>query len=284
MRPQAGLRSSFCYKHCTSICIWDRQNGNQRKSVKPAVSVYYGMSMPVNYTPQGITFHLTNGGQERLLIVATFWCLSLFQWMAKLWPEGPFMKVGRLILAAILRMKCNLNCNSVSSRILMGLSESVLLFSLPSYTLDLFLQMLATLWAVSGLFLAQLSHFPTSHLPWCPLKGKNRSATSIACFTCSEVSQSLVETRATRQCSPPGDVALGCRESAAYPGHFPSSFPAGRKPSADPGEFCLHRKVSFFSVHAPGNPCSEALGTRGAVQEGEKHLPLTTECDPAPPK
>lgn len=55
------------------------------------------------------------------------------------------MKVGRLILAAILRIKCNLNCNGVSSRILMGLSESVLLFSLPSYTLDLCLQMLATL-------------------------------------------------------------------------------------------------------------------------------------------
>lgn len=52
--------------------------------------------------------------------------------MAKLWPEGPFMKVGRLTLAAILRIKCNLNCNDVSSGILMGLSESVLLFSLPS--------------------------------------------------------------------------------------------------------------------------------------------------------
>lgn len=61
------------------------------------------------------------------------------------------MKVGRLILTAILRIKCNLNCNGVSSRILMGLSESVLLFSLPSYTLDPCLQMLATLLVFSWL-------------------------------------------------------------------------------------------------------------------------------------
>lgn len=93
---------------------------------------------------QGITSHFRNRGQERLLIVATFWCLSLFQRMAKLWPEGPFMKVGRLTLIAILRIKCNLNCNGISSRILMG-CLSHLVFSLPSYTLDPFLQMLATL-------------------------------------------------------------------------------------------------------------------------------------------
>ena len=241
--------------------------------MKPAVSVYYGMSVLVNYTPQGVTFHLRNGGQERFLIVATFWCLSLLHWMAKLWPEGASMKAGRLILTAILRIKCNLNRNSVSNRILMGLSASILLLSLPSYTLDTFLQMLATLWAVSGLFLAQLSHFPTSHLLWCPLKGKNSSASSITCFTCSEVPQSLGETwfipcAATGQCSPLGDVALGCRESVACSGHFSPSLPAGRKLSADLGKFCLHWKASFFSVHAPGNPCSEPLGTRGAIEEG----------------
>lgn len=52
--------------------------------------------------------------------------------MAKLWPEGPFMKVGRPVFAAILRTKCNLTSNGVSSRILMELSESVSLFSLPA--------------------------------------------------------------------------------------------------------------------------------------------------------
>lgn len=55
------------------------------------------------------------------------------------------MKVGRLTLISILRIKCNLNCSGVSSRILMGVCESVLLFYLPSYTLDTSIQMLATL-------------------------------------------------------------------------------------------------------------------------------------------
>lgn len=55
------------------------------------------------------------------------------------------MKAERLTLAAILRMKYNVNCSGVSSRILMGLSESVLLFSLLSYMLDMSLQLLATL-------------------------------------------------------------------------------------------------------------------------------------------
>lgn len=63
--------------------------------------------------------------------MATIWCLFLFQGMAKLCPEGPFMKVGRLF-TAILRTKCNLTSNGVCSRILMELSESVSLFSLPA--------------------------------------------------------------------------------------------------------------------------------------------------------
>lgn len=238
--------------------------------MKPADSTYYGMSMHVNYTLQGITFHLRNWGQERLLIVATIWCLYLFQWLAKLWPEGPFLKAGRLTLAAILRMKCNVNCSGVSSRILVGLSESVWLFSLPSYILDMSLQLLATLWVVSGLFLAQLSRFLTSHLLWYPLKGKNRSASPLACFSCSEVSQSLGETWFTPcamgQCSPLGNVALGCRENVACFGHFPPSFPARRKLGADASKFCLW-KFFFFSVHTPGNPHSEPLGTSGVVQE-----------------
>lgn len=162
--------------------------------MKSAVSVYYGMPVLLNYALQGITFHLRNQGQERLFIVATFWCLSLFQRMAKLWPEGPFIRVRRLTLTAILRIKCNLNCKSVSTRMLIGQSESVLLFSLPSYIFDAFLQMLATPWVVSGLFLAQLSHFPSSHLLWSPIKGKNHSASSITCFTCLEVPRSLGET------------------------------------------------------------------------------------------
>lgn len=80
------------------------------------------------------------------------------------------MKAERLTLAAILRMKYNVNCSGVSSRILIGLSESVLLFSLLSYMLDMSLQLLATLWVVSGLSLAQLSRFPTSHLLMMPIK------------------------------------------------------------------------------------------------------------------
>lgn len=68
--------------------------------------------------------------------------------------SGPFVKAGRLTLNAILRIKCYLSHNYVSSRILTGILESVLLFSLPSYPLNALLQMLAMLWAVSGLFLA----------------------------------------------------------------------------------------------------------------------------------
>lgn len=175
------------------------------------------------------------------------------------------MKVGRLILTAVLRIKCNLNCNGVLSRILMGLSESVLLFSLPSYTLDLFLQTLATLRAAAGLFLAQLSRFPTSHLLWCLLKGKNRSASSIACFTCSEAPQSLGFTPyATGQCSPLGDVALGCS------GHFLPRLPVGRKPSLIQASSASAGKSLFLCMSQAGNPWSEPLDARGAVQEGAK--------------
>lgn len=86
-------------------------------------------------------------------------------------------------------------------------------------------------------------------------------------------------------CSPLRDVALGHRESVACSGNFPSSLPAGRKPSADPGKFCLCWKVSFFPVQAPGNPCSEPLGARelyGREQTRAKHLPSTTEHAPGP--
>lgn len=118
----------------------------------------------------------------------------------------------------------------------------------------------------------------------CPLKGKNRSASSIARFTCSEVPQCLGGTRfipcATGQRSLLGDIALGCRESVACSGHFPSSLPAGRKPSADRNKFCLCWKVSFFSVHAQGIPAL-SLWAQGELYRREqsrlKHLPSTTE-------
>lgn len=145
----------------------------------------------MSHTLQGLTFHLSTWGQERLLTAAASGCLCLSQWMAKLWPEGPFMKAGRLTLTTILRKECNLNHNYASSRVSMGMPESVLLFSLPSYPPDVFLQMLAMLWAASGLFLAQLCCFPTSHLVWCPLEGKNCFISSVISFAWSEVPQSL---------------------------------------------------------------------------------------------
>lgn len=149
--------------------------------MKPAVSVHLSTLVFVNYTPQGITLHCRNWGQEGLLIVATVWCLFLFQWMAKLWPEGAFMKVGRLVFTAILRTKCNLTRNGVSSRILMELSESDSLFSLPAAH--------SAVLTGAGNPLSSLCFFLSSAqlsshqlLTVMPLKGKNCSAFSIACF------------------------------------------------------------------------------------------------------
>lgn len=213
----------------------------------------HGVPVLVNYTPQGITFHCRNWGQERLLIVATVWCLFLFQWMAKLWPEGSFMKVGRLVFTAILRTKCNLTGSGVSSRILWSyLSQSH--YFLSQLHTQQFLQVQGTLWAVSVFFLAQPSCLPTSWLLWYPLKGKNHSASSIACSAWSEVSEHLGKPwfilRATGQSSPLGKGALGCRESVACPGHFLLNLSAGRKMSTDLGRFCSPGK-SLSSLCMP---------------------------------
>lgn len=139
----------------------------------------------------------------------------------------------------------------------MELSESVSLFSLPAAHSAVLTEAGNPLSSFC-FFLVQFSCLPTSCLVWYPLKGKNCSAYSIACFIWSEVSQYLGKPwfilRATGQCSPLGQVALGCRESVACPGNFLLNLSAGRKMSTDLGEFCLSWKVSFFSVHAPGIP------------------------------
>lgn len=184
------------------------------------------MLVLVNYTPQATTFYCRNWGQERLLIVATIWCLFLFQWMAKLWPEGPFMKVGRLVFTSILRTKCNLTSSGILSRILMELSESVSQFSLPAAH--------SALLTGAGNPLSSFCSFLKRQEPLCLFH---------ACFTCSEVSQYLGKPWfilcASGQCSPLGKVALGCRESVACPGHFLPDLSAGRKMSADLGKFCF---------------------------------------------
>ena len=63
----------------------------------------------------------------------------------------------------------------------------------------------------------------------------------------------------------------------------PYSLPAGTKPSAKPGKFCLCVKVSFFSVHTPGNPCSEPLGTGGS-KPGQSTWLQPLKMPPAPLK
>lgn len=92
----------------------------------------------VSHTQQIITSPPQLGSGEAPTAAASG-CLSLFQWMAK-----SFVKAGRLTLIAILRIKCYLSHNYVSSRTLTGMLESVL-FSLPSYPVNAFLQMLAML-------------------------------------------------------------------------------------------------------------------------------------------
>lgn len=218
-----------------------------------------------------------------------FWCVSLLQWTDKLWLEGPFMKG-----VAIWRIKCNPNCNDDSSRILRSCLSQVSLFSLLSYVLIPISQMLATLWVVPGLFLAQLSCFPTSHILWCLLKGKNHSASFITCFTCSELSQSLGETSfipcTTGQRSPLGGVVLGCKDSVARSGHFPSGFHLGRSRVLILASSACTGRCSLCT-----NPCLEgcaeaipalSLCAQGNLYRTEqtraKHLPSTTDHGPGP--
>lgn len=143
---------------------------------------------------------------------------------------GTFYESWKASVYAILRTKCNLTGNGVSRRILMELSQSH--YFLSQLHIQQLLQVQATLPAVSVFFLAQPSCLPTSCLLRYPLKDKNCSAYSIACFAWSEMSQYLGK---------PWFILCAT-------GHFLFNLSAGRKVSTDLGEFCLSWRVSSLCM------------------------------------
>lgn len=112
--------------------------------VVPACTVTKCMALQPSVCCLGVTHSkasplLHSWGQERLPLQQPLdVCLD-----ASGWPRSG-LKAGRLTLIAIL-IKCYPSYNYDSRRILTGMLESVLLFSLPSYPLNAFLQMLAML-------------------------------------------------------------------------------------------------------------------------------------------